>query len=68
MEHIVQREVVRRRSSGRLGWLAYVGLAAVAGAFTAKWVACARSARKRERRLDEDVESTMDASDPIAKY
>jgi len=45
-----------------------MGLASIAGVLIARWLCGLSEIRVRERQLDEDIESTMDASDPIARY
>ncbi|HRK20878.1 MAG TPA: hypothetical protein PLX06_03685 [Fimbriimonadaceae bacterium] len=62
---------IHTKSSGRTlsaRWAIAMGLASIAGVLIARWLCGLSEIRVRERQLDEDIESTMDASDPIARY
>jgi len=68
MEHVLTEKTITRRGHTGARWIAVGAMATIAGLIAIQALKCKRKVRKRELRLDEDLEATMDASDPIAKY
>lgn len=68
MEHMLVEKTLPQKSLRALGWMAFGAVATITGMLTLQVMRYKRVIKKRERQLDEVLESTMDASDAIGKY